>query len=44
MKMNGCALVCVNPPEGFSAQLQAIVGDVARVFGEPGALGRLRMI
>jgi len=44
MKMNGCALVAVNAPEGFAAQLEAIVGDVAAVFGEPGALGRLRVI
>lgn len=44
MKMNGCALVAVNPPEGFAPQLEAIARDVATVFGEHGAMARLRVI
>jgi 23S rRNA (adenine2030-N6)-methyltransferase len=41
MKMNGCALVSVNPPEGFAPQLEAIARDVASLFGEPGAMARI---
>ncbi|HEX7799431.1 MAG TPA: 23S rRNA (adenine(2030)-N(6))-methyltransferase RlmJ [Asticcacaulis sp.] len=44
MKMNGCALACLNAPEGFAAQLAAIVADVAAVLGEDGALGRTRLL
>jgi len=44
MKMNGCALVAVNPPKGFAPQLEAIARDVAAVFGEPGSLARLTEI
>ena len=44
MKMNGCALVAVNPPEGFAAQLEAISRDVVAVFGEAGAEARLRTL
>ncbi|MEI9902687.1 MAG: 23S rRNA (adenine(2030)-N(6))-methyltransferase RlmJ [Asticcacaulis sp.] len=36
MKMNGCALVAVNAPEGFFSQLQTIAGDVVAVFGQAG--------
>ena len=44
MKMNGCALVAVNPPEDFAAQLGAIARDVVAVFGEVGAEARLRTL
>lgn len=42
MKMNGCVLAAVNPPTGFGATLDAIAQDIVTVFGEPGALARLR--
>ena len=41
MKMNGCALVAINPPEGFEAQFRAIAQDVVAVFGEPGGQARI---
>ncbi len=44
MKMNGCALIAVNPPEGFAPQLEAIVRDVAAALGEPGNMARVRMV
>ncbi len=44
MKMNGCALVTVNAPEGFAAQLEAICEDVVKVFGEPGGVARVRLL
>jgi hypothetical protein len=44
MKMNGCALVAVNAPEGFQAQLEAIVADVVTVFGEAGGRAILRRL
>ena len=44
MKMNGCALVAVNPPENFAAQLEAISRDVVAVFGEAGAEARLHTL
>ena len=44
MKMNGCALVAVNAPEGFEALLEAICTDVVKVFGEAGGLARVRRI
>ena len=34
MKMNGCALVAIHPPEGFAGQLEAISRDVVKTFGE----------
>jgi len=34
MKMNGCAMVVVNPPEGTEAALRAICGWVAQHLGE----------
>ncbi|OYW82531.1 MAG: hypothetical protein B7Z26_03015 [Asticcacaulis sp. 32-58-5] len=41
MKMNGCALVAVNAPAGFEADLRAIAEDVVSVFGEAGALAKV---
>jgi 23S rRNA (adenine2030-N6)-methyltransferase len=37
LKMNGCALVLLNPPPGFAADLEAICGWVARTLGEGGS-------
>jgi 23S rRNA (adenine2030-N6)-methyltransferase len=44
MKMNGCALVAVNAPEGFLRTLESIAGDVVAVFGEPGGQARVRRL
>ena len=44
MKMNGCALVAVNGPDGFAATLEAIARDVVAVFGEAGGEGRVRRL
>ena len=41
MKMNGCALVAINPPENFAAHLKSVAADVVAVFGEPGGEARL---
>ncbi|EGF89506.1 hypothetical protein ABI_39200 [Asticcacaulis biprosthecium C19] len=41
MKMNGCVLMAVNPPENFAAHLRSIAEDVVRVFGEDGGQARL---
>ena len=41
MTMNGCALVAVNAPERFAAQLEAIARDIVAVFGEAGAVARV---
>jgi len=44
MKMNGCALVAVNAPEGFAETLAAIAADVVAVFGETGGLARVQRL
>ncbi len=44
MKMNGCALVAINAPEGFIEQLQAICEDVVTTFGETGGEARIRIL
>lgn len=44
MKMNGCALVAVNAPEGFAETLDAIARDVVAVFGEAGGEARVRKL
>ncbi len=44
MKMNGCALVAVNAPEGFAQTLEAIARDVVAVFGEAGGEARVRTL
>jgi 23S rRNA (adenine2030-N6)-methyltransferase len=44
MKMNGCALVAVNAPDGFEAQLEAIAADVVTVFGEAGGRAVVRRL
>ena len=41
MKMNGCVLMAVNPPENFAAHLKSIAEDVVAVFGEAGGKARL---
>ncbi|MFT4075845.1 MAG: 23S rRNA (adenine(2030)-N(6))-methyltransferase RlmJ [Asticcacaulis sp.] len=44
MKMNGCALVAVNAPEGFAPRLEAICQAVVTTFGEAGAEARIRIL
>lgn len=44
MKMNGCALVAVNAPEGFADVLGAIARDVVAVFGDAGGEARTRRL
>lgn len=39
MKMNGCAMVVVNPPTGTDAAASEICGWVAAVLGDPGGRG-----
>lgn len=36
MKMNGCAMVVLNPPEGTEAAAREICGWVVEALGEPG--------
>lgn len=40
MRMNGCALVAVNPPEGLGEDLEAICAYVADALGDPGGSAR----
>ena len=44
MKMNGCALVAINGPDGFRQTLDAICRDVVAVFGEAGGEARVRRL
>ena len=39
--MNGCAIVTLNPPAGFEAELEQIFGWAAQTLGETGALSRV---
>jgi 23S rRNA (adenine2030-N6)-methyltransferase len=41
MRLNGCALVVVNPPPGLDDRARVVVDWIARALGEPGALGRV---
>ena len=36
MKMNGCAMVVLNPPQGADAAAREICGWVVEALGEPG--------
>lgn len=35
MRLNGCVLVAVGPPDGFAAELEAICAFVAETLGDP---------
>lgn len=37
MKMNGCAMVFLNPPDGIEAAAREVCGWVAEALGDPGA-------
>lgn len=41
MRLNGCAVVALNPPEGLAAEARAACVWSAAALGEPGALGRV---
>ena len=41
MKLNGCAMVVINPTAGLAIRSRVIVDWVALVAGEVGALGRV---
>lgn len=41
MKMNGCAMVVVNPPAGLAEQARAVCGEVVRTLGDPGGEARV---
>ena len=44
MRMNGCAMVIVNPPPGAADRARAVVEWVAARLGEPGAVGRVTLV
>jgi 23S rRNA (adenine2030-N6)-methyltransferase len=41
MRLNGCAVVVVNPPPGLSDHARAVTDWIARTLGDEGALGRV---
>lgn len=41
MKMNGCALVVLNPPEGLQVLAQAVCAEVVAALGDPGGQARV---
>jgi 23S rRNA (adenine2030-N6)-methyltransferase len=41
MRLNGCAMVVLNPPQGLAAGLQAAGDWVVSALGDPGAEGRI---
>jgi 23S rRNA (adenine2030-N6)-methyltransferase len=41
MRLNGCALVVVNPPPDLPEHAAAVVGWIARTLGDAGASGRV---
>ena len=43
MKMNGCAMVVLNPPAGAAAAASEICGWVAGQLGDPGARAEVWM-
>jgi 23S rRNA (adenine2030-N6)-methyltransferase len=41
MRLNGCALLVVNPPPGLEDHARTVVDWIARTLGDPGALARV---
>jgi 23S rRNA (adenine2030-N6)-methyltransferase len=41
MRLNGCAMVVVNPPPGLAASAAPVVDWLAANLGEAGAVGRI---
>ena len=41
MKMNGCAMVVVNPPVALRDRAQAVCEEVVRTLGDPGGLAKV---
>ena len=44
MRLNGCAMLVVNPPPTLDDHARAAVEWIARTLGEPGALGRVTLV
>ena len=44
MKMNGCALIVINPPAGLDEDALAAAEWIAAHIGEPGGMGRVERI
>ncbi len=44
MRLNGCAVIVVNPPPGLETQARAAADWIATRIGEDGALGRVTMV
>ena len=42
MRMNGCAMIALNPPDGLAAELEAAGDWIAAELGEPGGRAILR--
>lgn len=41
MKMNGCAMVVLNPPVALRGEAEAICGEVVRTLGDPGGVAKV---
>jgi 23S rRNA (adenine2030-N6)-methyltransferase len=41
MKMNGCALVALNPPRGYADEVEAICGFVVEALGDKGGAAKV---
>ena len=41
LKMNGCAMVMINPPAGLSERLEGAAAWIAAQLGGPGASSRV---
>ena len=44
LRLNGCAMIIVNPPDGLEAPAGAAAAWIARELGEPSGLGRTRSV
>lgn len=44
MRLNGCAVIVVNPPPGLEIPARAAAEWIATKIGEDGALGRVTMV
>jgi 23S rRNA (adenine2030-N6)-methyltransferase len=44
MRLNGCAMVVINPPDGLEAHARSVVTWIAETLGEGGALGKVTRI
>ncbi|HLZ84497.1 MAG TPA: 23S rRNA (adenine(2030)-N(6))-methyltransferase RlmJ [Caulobacteraceae bacterium] len=44
MRLNGCAMIVINPPPALEDPARAVVAWIARTLGEEGALGRVTLL